>query len=102
MICSPGCSHLNIMEHAANCRRGSRNGRNSIMSTIALRVVGISVAAALIGTTSAGAQLLVHKDISVVMATTIALTAIESCKASGYAVSVHCRGRNGETLVALA
>jgi len=51
--------------------------------------------------TSANAQVLVHKDISIAMATTIALTAVENCKAAGYNVSVHVLGRNGETLVGL-
>jgi uncharacterized protein GlcG (DUF336 family) len=71
------------------------------MSRIALRIAGISIGAVLTATTPASAQLLVRKDISLKMATAIALTAIESCKASGYAVSVHVLGRNGEILVAL-
>jgi len=50
---------------------------------------------------SANAQVLVHKDLSLAMATTIAMTAVESCKAAGYNVSVHVMGRNGEVLVAL-
>ena len=58
------------------------------MSKIALHVAGISVAAAL-GVSSANAQVLIHKDLSLAMATTIALTAIENCKAAGYNVSVH-------------
>jgi uncharacterized protein GlcG (DUF336 family) len=71
------------------------------MSKIALRVAGISLAAALAGATSANAQVLTHKDLSLAMATTIALTAVENCKAAGYNVSVHVVGRNGETIVAL-
>jgi len=71
------------------------------MSKIALRVAGISLAAALAGATSANAQVLVHKDLSLAMATTIALTAIENCKAAGYNVSVHVVGRNGETIVGM-
>ena len=71
------------------------------MSKIALRVAGVSLAAALAGTTSANAQVLVHKDLSLAMATTIALTAVENCKAAGYNVSVHVMGRNGEVLLAL-
>ena len=70
------------------------------MSKIALHVAGISLAAAL-GATSANAQVLMHKDLSLAMATTIALTAIENCKAAGYNVSVHVVGRNGETIVGL-
>jgi uncharacterized protein GlcG (DUF336 family) len=71
------------------------------MSKIALHVAGISLAAALAGATSANAQVLVHKDLSLAMATTIALTAIENCKTAGYNVSVHVVGRNGETIVGL-
>jgi len=71
------------------------------MSRIALRVAGLSMMAAFMGASSASAQLLVHKDVSLAMATTIALTAIDTCKASGYNVSVHVLGRNGETIVAL-
>src|SRR5438094_290920 len=71
------------------------------MSKIALRVAGASLAAALAGAASANAQVLVHKDLSLAMATTIALTAVENCKAAGYNVSVHVMGRNGEVLVAL-
>ena len=36
---------------------------------------------------TAGAQLLNHKDLSASIAITIAQTAIETCKANGYAVS---------------
>jgi uncharacterized protein GlcG (DUF336 family) len=65
------------------------------------RIAGITLAAALAGATATSAQVLVHKDISLAMATTIALTAVESCKAAGYNVSVHVMGRNGEVIVAL-
>src|SRR5438477_5527650 len=71
------------------------------MSKIALRVAGISLAAALAGASSANAQVLMHKDLSLAMATAIALQAVENCKAAGYNVSVHVVGRNGETIVAL-
>jgi uncharacterized protein GlcG (DUF336 family) len=49
----------------------------------------------------AHAQVLVHKDISLAMATTIALTAIETCKMQGYSVSAHVVGRNGEVIIGL-
>src|SRR3954471_20393236 len=72
------------------------------MSKPALRIAAISLAATfLAGATSASAQVLVHKDLSLAMATTIAMTAVDSCKAAGYNVSVHVMGRNGEVLVAL-
>ena len=48
---------------------------------------------------TAGAQLLNHKDLSASIAITIAQTAIETCKANGYAVSATVVGRNGEIIV---
>jgi uncharacterized protein GlcG (DUF336 family) len=47
----------------------------------------------------AGAQLLNHKDLPASIAITIAQTAIETCKANGYAVSATVVGRNGEIIV---
>ena len=66
-------------------------------------LAGVSLAAALACglATSANAQLLQHKDLSSAIATTIALTAVDACKAAGYNVSVHVVGRNGEVLVGL-
>jgi uncharacterized protein GlcG (DUF336 family) len=73
------------------------------MSHVTPRAAGLALAATVACglATSAGAQVLVHKDLSLAMATTIAMTAVESCKASGYNVSVHVVGRDGQTLVAL-
>ena len=67
------------------------------------RTAGVVLAAMLASglATSANAQVLVHKDISLAMATTIALTAVENCKGAGYDVSVHVLGRNGETIVGI-
>jgi uncharacterized protein GlcG (DUF336 family) len=48
---------------------------------------------------TADAQLLEHKDLSAAIAITIAQTAIETCKANGYAVSATVVGRNGEIIV---
>jgi uncharacterized protein GlcG (DUF336 family) len=62
-------------------------------------LVGATLACVL--ATSANAQLLQHKDLSSAIATTIALAAVEACKAAGYNVSVHVVGRNGEVLVGL-
>jgi len=56
------------------------------------------VLASALGST-ASAQLLNHKDLSASMAITIAQTAIETCKANGYAVSATVVGRNGEIIV---
>jgi uncharacterized protein GlcG (DUF336 family) len=65
-------------------------------------MVGVSLAAALAGlATSASAQLLTHKDLSLAMATTIAQTTIATCKAQGYNVSVHVLGREGQVVLAV-
>jgi len=71
------------------------------MSTTASRLAGVAVASAIACGFGgpASAQLLVHKDISLAMATTIARTAIEACKAQGYAVSVHVLGREGQVIL---
>ncbi len=69
------------------------------MSKIAFSLAGISLVAGLAG--PAAAQLVTHKDLSLGMATTIAMTAIETCKAQGYAVSAHVVGRNGEVILAM-
>jgi uncharacterized protein GlcG (DUF336 family) len=47
------------------------------------------------------AQLLSHKDLSISVATTIAMTAIDTCKAQGYNVSAHVLGREGQVIVAI-
>ena len=47
----------------------------------------------------ANAQLLSHKDLTASIAIAIAQTAIETCKANGYAVSVTVVGRNGEIIL---
>jgi len=47
----------------------------------------------------ASAQLLNQKSISAAMATTMAQTALDTCKTNGFAVSVTVVGRAGEVLV---
>jgi len=47
---------------------------------------------------SASAQLLVHKDLSASMAITMAQTTLETCRASGINISVTVVGRNGEII----
>jgi uncharacterized protein GlcG (DUF336 family) len=47
------------------------------------------------------AQLLQHKDLSLSIALTIAMGAIDACKAMGYATSAVVVDRDGETLVSL-
>jgi uncharacterized protein GlcG (DUF336 family) len=49
----------------------------------------------------ASAQLIQRKDLSYVMAKTIAENALQDCKARGYAVSVVVVDRGGDTVVAL-
>ena len=67
------------------------------MSAMTHRIAGVVVACALAA--PASAQLLNQKNLSASMALTIAQTAIDTCKANGYAVSVTVVGRNGEVLV---
>jgi uncharacterized protein GlcG (DUF336 family) len=62
-------------------------------------IAGLVCAAAL--TTTANAQLSTNKDLSVMMAVTIAQTAVQTCKAQGYNVSAHVLGRAGEVLVVM-
>jgi uncharacterized protein GlcG (DUF336 family) len=69
------------------------------MSRIAFAIAAVSLGAALAG--PATAQLLTHKDLSVALATQIAVGSIEACKAQGYNVSVHVLGREGNVVVAV-
>ena len=61
----------------------------------AYAIAGVSLAV-VFGAAPASAQLLTHKDLSVATATTIAMTAIEACKAQGYNVSANVLGREGQ------
>jgi uncharacterized protein GlcG (DUF336 family) len=71
------------------------------MSSIGLRLAAITIAStcAYAWATPAGAQLLNHKDLTASIAFTIAETAIATCKANGYKVSVTVVGRNGEIIL---
>jgi len=60
-------------------------------------IVGLFALAAL----PAQAQLVMHKDLSLAAAMTIAQTAMEKCTAQGYGVSVVVVDRAGQTIVAL-
>jgi uncharacterized protein GlcG (DUF336 family) len=51
--------------------------------------------------TSAHAQLVTNKDLSLPMAVTMAQTAIQTCASQGYRVSSNVVGRNGEVIVAM-
>jgi uncharacterized protein GlcG (DUF336 family) len=68
-------------------------------SSSGFRFAAIALTSACTFSVPAGAQLLEHKDLSASMALTIAQTAIETCKANGYAVSATVVGRNGEIIV---
>jgi uncharacterized protein GlcG (DUF336 family) len=73
------------------------------MSKLVIRVAGASLASALACglATSANAQLVTHKDISLPIAVAMAQTAIATCKANGYNVSANVVGRGGEVIVAM-
>jgi uncharacterized protein GlcG (DUF336 family) len=73
------------------------------MSYIVKQAAGIALGSALVfgAAPQANAQLITHKDLSLAMATQIAVAAVEACKANGYAVSVHVLGREGQTIVAM-
>jgi uncharacterized protein GlcG (DUF336 family) len=68
------------------------------MSSFAPRLAAVTIASACAWAAPAPAQLLEHKDLSAAIAMTIAQTAIETCKANGYAVSATVVGRNGEII----
>ena len=59
----------------------------------------VSVVSACVMSLPASAQLLNQKSISAAMATTMAQTALDTCKTNGVAVSVTVVGRAGEVLV---
>jgi uncharacterized protein GlcG (DUF336 family) len=73
------------------------------MSKTVIRVAGLSLVSALACglATSANAQLVTHKDLTLAMAVTMAQTAIATCKTNGYNVSANVVGRGGEVLVAM-
>jgi uncharacterized protein GlcG (DUF336 family) len=65
----------------------------------AIRLALISTA--IIPAVPVQAQLIAHKDLSATMALTIAQTAMATCTANGYHVSVTVLGRNAEVIVQL-
>jgi uncharacterized protein GlcG (DUF336 family) len=64
-------------------------------------IAGLALALACNSTSPANAQLVTVKELSLPMAVTMATTAIQTCTAQGYRVSVHVVGRIGEVLVAM-
>src|ERR1700744_286902 len=73
------------------------------MSNIVKQAAGIALGTALVlgAASQANAQLITHKDLSLAMATQIAVAAVEACKANGYAGSAHVLGREGQVIVAM-
>ena len=71
------------------------------MLKTACRIAGVSALACGLGLATAYAQLLTHKDLSLAVATDIAVAAVDACKAQGYNVSAHVLGREGQVVVAL-
>jgi uncharacterized protein GlcG (DUF336 family) len=67
------------------------------MSVVLYRLAGVGLACVLASTASA--QLLARKDLSMATSLTIAQTAIATCNTNGYRVSATVVGRNGEVLV---
>ena len=67
------------------------------MSVVLYRLAGAGLACVLASTASA--QLLARKDLSMATALTIAQTAIATCITNGYRVSATIVGRNGEPLL---
>jgi uncharacterized protein GlcG (DUF336 family) len=59
----------------------------------------LPIAAAVALASPVRAQLITHRDLSASMALTIAQTAMASCTASGYHVSITVLGRNAEPIV---
>jgi uncharacterized protein GlcG (DUF336 family) len=70
------------------------------MTKLTVSLIGMSLVCALVPA-GAGAQLLMHRDLSVATATTMAVAAIDACKAQGYNVSAHVLGREGQIVVAI-
>jgi uncharacterized protein GlcG (DUF336 family) len=69
------------------------------MRSFGIHFAALAVVSACAAATPASAQLLSHKDLTSSIAFTIAETAIETCKANGYAVSVTVVGRSGEIIL---
>lgn len=67
------------------------------MSAMLCRLGGVGLACVLVS--SANAQLLTRKDLPAKLAMTMAETAMATCKANGYQVSVTVVGRNGEIIL---
>ena len=69
-----------------------------MLMSVRLSLIGLALSALI---PPSHAQLITHRDLSYAIAKTIAETAIDSCKASGYSVSAVVVDRAGEVIVAL-
>src|SRR5579863_10305307 len=80
---------------------GAKNSGSTTMRSFGIRFAAMALASAGVcaAATPASAQLLSHKDLTSSFAFTIAETAIETCKANGYSVSVTIVGRSGEVIL---
>jgi uncharacterized protein GlcG (DUF336 family) len=78
---------------------GIKNSGSTTMRSFGIHFAAMALASACAAATPASAELLSHKDLTSSIAFTIAETAIETCKANGYAVSVTVVGRNGEIIL---
>jgi uncharacterized protein GlcG (DUF336 family) len=88
-----------LPDAARNLAPSSGIKENHIMIKTSVGLAALALACA--ATTVANAQLVTTKQLSVEMAVAIATTAVATCKAQGYNVSVHVIGNMGEVLVAL-
>jgi uncharacterized protein GlcG (DUF336 family) len=84
---------------AYQARRKKPGATRMQISKLRLSVIAVASIGTFVLAAPAAAQLLDHKDLTASIAMTIVQTAIDSCKANGYAVSATVVGRNGEIIV---
>ena len=72
-----------------------------IKTTSGLTALSLASGLACMLASSANAQLVANKDLSLPMAVTMAQTAIQTCASQGYRVSANVVGRSGEVIVAM-
>jgi uncharacterized protein GlcG (DUF336 family) len=89
------------MPHACHFKLRRFNlPRLTCFTSAALACLAAALGVAL-GTVPAGAALIMHKDLSLDVAKTIAEAAVAACAAKGYPVSAVVVDRDGETIVAM-
>jgi uncharacterized protein GlcG (DUF336 family) len=87
-------------QHSATLAPGKlSSAAHSFGSRRCLVLAGFAAALCASAAAPAAAQTLTHPDISADAAITIATTAIATCKANGYRVSVAVVGRSGELIL---